>query len=59
MECLKVAKTLNFLSYACERRQRKEEEKIKMTKVEIFKFGFSNLIKVYISGTFGVDIALE
>ena len=35
-----------------ERRRRK-----KMNKIEIFKFGFSNLLKV--SGTFGVDIALE
>ena len=35
-----------------ERRRRK-----KKNKIEIFEFGFSNLLKV--SGTYGVEIALE
>ena len=34
-----------------------EERRKKMSKIENFKFGFLNLLKV--SGTFGVDIALE
>ena len=37
--------------------EKKEERRKKMNKIEIFKFGFSNLLKV--NGTFGVDIALE
>ena len=35
----------------------KKKERKKRNKMEIFKFGFSNLLKV--SGTFGADIALE
>ena len=38
------------LPYACGGRRKK------MNKIEVFKFGFFNLLKV--SGTFGVDIAL-
>ena len=34
-----------------------EEKWKKMNKIEFFKFRFSNLLKV--SGTFGVDVALE
>ena len=40
-----------------ERKKKEEERRKKMNKIEIFKFGFSNLLKV--SGTFGVDVALE
>ena len=62
--CLKFTKTVYFLSYIClwnkkeeRRRKKKEEERRKMNKIEILKFGFSNLLKI--SGTFGVKIALE
>ena len=50
---LKIRKDhIQLLSFACGRRRSK-----KMSKIEIFKFNFSNLLKF--SGTFGVDIALE
>ena len=56
---LKFAKTVYFLSYACGRRKKEGEERRreKINKIEIFKFGFSNLLKV--SGPFGVDIRLK
>ena len=47
---LKICKYLILLSSAW------EEERREMNKIEIFKFGFSNLLKV--NGTFGVDVAL-
>ena len=37
--------------------ERKEGRKKKMNKLKIFRFGFLTLLKV--SGTFGVDLALE
>ena len=40
-----------------ERRKKKKKKKKEVNKMEIFKFDFSNLLKV--SGSFGVDIALE
>ena len=40
-----------------EEKKNEERQRKKMNKVEFFKFGFSNLLGV--SGTFGVDIALE
>ena len=40
-----------------EETRRKKDRRKKMNKIQIFKLGFSKLLKV--SGTFGVDIALE
>ena len=59
---LEVCKDRILLSNACGRRKKKkkneeERRRKKMNEIEIFKFGFSNLLKVI--GTFEVDIALE
>ena len=40
-----------------DKEERKKKEKRNVNKIEIFMFGFSNLIKV--SGTNRVDLALE
>ena len=38
---------------------KQERRRKKMNKIEIFKFGFLNLVKNTCSRTFGVDLAFE
>ena len=45
MVWLKFAKTVYILSYAWLRRNKKRRRRKKMNKIEIFMFGFLNLVK--------------
>ena len=53
---LKICKD-RILFELCLWKKKEEERRKKMSKIEIFKLGFLNLLNV--SGTFVVDIALE
>ena len=46
MVCLILAKTVYFLSYACGKRKKeiKRRKRRKMKKIELFKFGFLDLV---------------
>ena len=49
MVCAIFAYTVQFLSYACQKRRKKKEERKKerkkMNKIDFFAFGFLDLVK--------------